>query len=61
MTPTDDYVDGMETPLLDDEAVEAFFLGTGHSAWAQDHALVTLSREVLWRPVDRRPIPMVRC
>ena len=47
MTPTDDYVDGMETPLLDDEAIEAFFLGTGHSAWAQDHALVTLSQEVV--------------
>jgi hypothetical protein len=47
VTPTDDYRDGMETPLVDDEAIEAFFLGAGHSAWAQDHALVTLSQEVL--------------
>jgi hypothetical protein len=47
VTPTDDYVDGMETPLLDDEAIEAFFLGTGQSGWAPDDALATLAEEVL--------------
>jgi hypothetical protein len=47
MTTPDDYGDGMETPLLDDEVIEAFFLRTGHSAWAQDDALATLAQEVL--------------
>lgn len=47
MTPYDDCVDGMGTPLLDDEAIEAFLLGTGQSSWEQDHALLTLAEDVL--------------
>ena len=47
MTPNGDYGDGMETPLLDDEAIEAFFLGTGQSGWAQDDAMAVLAEEVL--------------
>jgi hypothetical protein len=47
MTPQDDYGDGMGTPLFDDEAIEAFFLGTGQSVWAQDDALAMLAEEVL--------------
>ncbi|MCA1692839.1 MAG: hypothetical protein LC733_11825, partial [Actinobacteria bacterium] len=47
MTPDDDYVDDMGTPVLDDGAIEAFFLGTGQASWGQDRALLTLAEEVL--------------
>jgi hypothetical protein len=47
VTPSDDCVDGMGTPLLDDEAIEAFFLGTGQSSWEQDQVLLTLAEDVL--------------
>ena len=46
MTPADDCVDGMGTPLLDDDAIEAFFLGTDKSAWEQDQALLMLAEGV---------------
>jgi len=36
----------MGTPLLDDDAIEAFFLGTGKSAWEQDQVLLMLAEEV---------------
>jgi hypothetical protein len=47
VTPHDDYVDEMGTPLLDDEAIEAFFLGTGQSSGGQNQALLTLAEDVL--------------